>query len=499
MQNNDKTITPEQLETLLNKDMSKFIYDPLGHVMYSYQWGKGELAGFDGPEEWQRNALIEIGKQARARKFNGRDPVVPIQMATASGHGIGKSAFTAWLVNWILDTRPLSRGTVTANTSPQLEGKTWAEISKWRRRSIMAAYYDVSTGKGNMRMSRKGYKDSWFCKAETCREENSESFAGQHAITSTSFYIFDEASAVPDKIWEVAEGGLTDGEPMWFAFGNPTRNSGRFHKCFHGLKHRWIHNQIDSRTVSLTNKQVIADWAKDYGEDSDFFKVRVRGVFPSMSAKQFISGADIDAARGRHLRTDQYDFAPKILTLDPAWDGDDELVIGLRQGLCYKTLKVMEKNDNDVHIANIVAMFEDEHKADAVIVDAGYGTGIVSAARTMGRSWHLVWFSGESPDAGCLNMRAHMANQVRLWLKSGAAIPDDEQLYNELMAIETVPRLDGKIQLEAKKDYKRRVGFSPNRFDALGLSFAINVTKKAWYSSTSSANMYVTDYDRDKI
>lgn len=494
-----KKPTPKEIEAKLNKDMSRFIYDPLGHVMYSYPWGKGELAGFDGPEPWQKDILIQVGKEAKKRAFDGKTPVSPILMAVASGHGIGKSALTAWLVNWILDTRPLSKGTVTANTSPQLEGKTWAEIAKWRRRSIMAPYYDVSTGKGNMKMIRKGYKDSWFCKAETCREENSESFAGQHAITATSFYIFDEASAVPDKIWEVAEGGLTDGEPMWFSFGNPTRNSGRFHKCFHALKHRWLHRQIDSRTVSLTNKDLIDQWAKDYGEDSDFFKVRVRGVFPSMSAKQFISGKDIDAARGKHLRPDQYNFAPKILTLDPAWDGDDELVIGLRQGLAFKILKTMEKNDNDVHIANILAAIEDEERADAVIVDAGYGTGIVSAAKTMGRNWHLVWFSGESPDIGCLNMRAHMANQAKLWFKAGGAIPDDEQLYNELMALETVPRLDGKIQLEAKKDYKKRVGFSPNRMDALCLSFAINVTKKAWYSNTASGSMYQTDYDPAKV
>jgi hypothetical protein len=494
-----KNLTPKEIEKKLNADMGKFVYDALGHVMYSYQWGIGELEGFHGPEEWQKQELIRIGKEAKRRAFNGKDPVEPLMMATASGHGIGKSALTAWIVNWIMDTRPLCKGTVTANTSPQLEGKTWAEIAKWRRRSIMAPYYDVATGRGSMKMSRKGYKDSWFCKAETCREENSESFAGQHAVTSTSFYIFDEASAVPDKIWEVAEGGLTDGEPMWFAFGNPTRNSGRFHKCFHGLKHRWIHNQIDSRTVSLTNKELISQWAKDYGEDSDFFKVRVRGVFPSMSVKQFISNTDLDPARGRHLRSDQYDFAPKIITVDPAWEGDDELIIGLRQGLAFRILKILEKNDNDVHVANIVARFEDEERADAVIVDAGYGTGIVSAGKAMGRDWHLIWFSGESPDPGCLNMRAYMANQVRLWLKSGGSLPDDDQMYNEIQAIETVPRLDGKIQLEAKKDYKKRVGFSPNRFDSLCLSFALRITKKAWYSNTASGNMYVTDYDPSKI
>ena len=78
-------------------------------------------------------------------------------------------------------------------------------------------------------------------------------------------------------------------------------------------------------------------------------------------------------------------------------------------------------------------------------------------------------------------------------------IPDDDQMYNEIQGIETVPRLDGKVQLESKKQLKKRLGFSPNRFDSLCLSFAINVTKKAWYSNTSSGNMYVTDYDTTKL
>ena len=50
--------------------------------------------------------------------------------------------------------------------------------------------------------------------AQTCKEENAQSFAGQHARTSTSWYLFDEASEVPPKIWQTAYEGLTDGEPM---------------------------------------------------------------------------------------------------------------------------------------------------------------------------------------------------------------------------------------------------------------------------------------------
>lgn len=490
---NKKTDSPD---VLLAREMGRFIYDPLGHVMFSYKWGEGELSGFDGPDEWQKEQLRRIGDEQRKKKFNRVDPVAPLRMATASGHGIGKSALTAWITNWIMDTRPFCKGTVTASTSPQLEGKTWSEIAKWRRRSIASHWFKVSTGRGSMKMTRIGYEDSWYCRAETCREENSESFAGQHASNSTSFYIFDEASAVPDKIWEVAEGGLTDGEPMWFTFGNPTRNSGRFHSCFYGRRNRWITQQIDSRTTKMTNKPLIDEWIHDYGIDSDFVKVRVRGMFPSMSVKQFFSTTDLDAAKGRHLHEDQYNFAPVILTCDPAWEGDDELVIGLRQGLMFKILKVMEKNDNDVFVAQCLANYEDQYKADAVFIDAGYGTGIKSAGNAMGRpDWHLVWFAGESPDKGYLNLRAYMYGQAKAWFKQGGAIENDDQLYNEALSIETVPRLDGKVQIEGKQSLKKRGLPSPNRLDALIISFAQPVIKKVLQYRMSSDNIYQSDYD----
>lgn len=473
--------------------MAKFYADPLGFVMYAYPWGsdpalqivklqpqyRQRFTPEYGPDLWACEFLDDIGAQVKQRGFDGVHAVDAIRMAVASGHGVGKSALTAWLVNWIMSTRPFAKGIVTANTNEQLSSKTWAEISKWAKKSVTAPWWRISTGKASMKMCHVDYPESWMVSAQTCREENAESFAGLHAADSTPFYIFDEASAIPDAIAEVAEGGLTDGEPMFFKFGNPTRNSGDFHRCFHGLRHRWVTRQIDSRSVAITNKTQIQQWIDDYGVDSDFVKIRVRGLFPSLSSKQFIATADVDAAFGRELRQEQFNFAPKILTCDPAWEGDDDLVIGLRQGLLFKILRVIAKNDNDIQVANILARDEDEQQADAVFVDAGYGTGIVSAGRTLGRDWQLVWFSGAALDAGCLNKRAEMWKLMRDWLKQGGCLPEDKALYADLTAPETVPRMDGKIQLESKQDMKRRKLPSPNRADALALSFAAPVQKKS--------------------
>ena len=469
-----ESLSPEQE---LVRDIAGFTHDPLGHVLYVYPWGRPgtSLADRKGPRQWQREVLNAIGEKLRA---GARNLGQIIQEARASGHGIGKSALMAWIIKWALDTHEETRGIITANTERQLRTKTWPELAKWHGLAINRHWFTLTASA--LYSSHPRFSKTWRFDAIPWSENNTEAFAGLHNEGKRIVLLFDEASAIADKVWEVAEGALTDEktEIIWAAFGNPTRTTGRFRDCFGKLRHRWGTRQIDSRTVEGTNKAQLQKWVDDYGEDSDFVKMRVRGMFPAMSPKQFISTADVDAALGRHLREDQYAWAPKILTCDPAWGGDDELVIALRQGLAFRILLTLPKNDNDVDVASKLARFEDEEKADAVFVDAGYGTGIVSVGRTWKRDWTLVWFGGASQDPGCLNKRSEMWNAGKRWLKEGGAIPDDQVLYQDLIGPETVPRLDGKIALEPKEAMKARGLPSPNRGDALMLSFAFPVQAK---------------------
>lgn len=461
------------------KKLAGYASDPLGWVSYAFGWGKGELVGAFGPDEWQKEFLAGIADKLQEAALTGSGKI--IREAAASGHGIGKSALVSWLVLWAITTLPGTKGVVTANTETQLKTKTWSEFAVWFRRCRFAGEMFELTATAVF-SKLPAQSRTWRVDQIAWSERNTEAFAGLHNKGRRILLIFDEASAIPDVIWEVSEGALTDEDTqiLWCVFGNPTRNTGRFKDCFTGkTAHRWSTRQVDSRTSRFTNKTQIDEWIKDYGLDSDFVKVRVRGIFPAMSARQFISVTDVDAAFGRHLRSEQYGFAPKVLSVDPAWEGDDELVIGLRQGLAFKILRVIAKNDNDIQVANIVANLEDSEHADAVFIDAGYGTGIVSAGRTLGRNWQLVWFSGDSSDAGCLNKRAEMWKLMRDWLKSGGAIPADTDLYNDLIGPETVGRADGKIQLEAKADMKKRGLKSPNRADCLAISFAYPVSAKS--------------------
>jgi hypothetical protein len=479
-------------EAALVADIGSFTHDPLGFVLYAYPWGVAgtELANAKGPRKWQRKTLQRIGERLKSGKLTNFADV--IREATSSGHGIGKSAMVAWLVGWALATCVDTKVVVTANTEKQLATKTWPEIAKWHNLSLVRHWF-VWTATA-LYSSDPLHQATWRADAIPWSEHNTEAFAGLHNEGKRLLLVFDEASKIADKVWEVAEGALTDAntEILWVVFGNPTRATGRFRECFRAYRHRWHCQQIDARDVEGTNATLHAEWVADHGEDSDFVKVRVRGMFPAMSVRGLISEADVDAAWGRALRAEQFNFAPVILSCDPAWEGDDMLTIGMRQGLYFEILTEIPKNDNDIVIANLLARYEDEHMADAVFVDAGYGTGIISAGRTMGRDWTLVWSAEASNDPGCHNKRAEMNVAMREWVRSGGSIPKVQRLRDDLLSLELKPRVDGKLQLLSKPEMKKLGLPSTDYSDVLALTFAQPVRRKDRGGVRGKA---VTEYD----
>ena len=452
-------------------------HDPLAFVYFAYPWGElgTPLENMEGPDEWQIQILKDIGEQLK----KGKDLQTAIQEAVASGHGIGKSALISWLIHFAISTHENTRGVVTANTEGQLRTKTWPELSKWHNMFIakdLFTYTDTA-----IFSSDKDYEKTWRIDAIPWSKNSPESFAGLHNQGNRILVLFDEASAIDDVIWEVTEGALTDAntEIIWCAFGNPTRNSGRFRECFRKYRKFWNTYQIDSRTVKISNKAKIEEWLEAYGEDSGFFKVRVRGVFPSASDLQFISTEIADKAQKQVYKQGQFDHLPTIIGVDPAWTGSDSLEIVMRQGYYMKSLASIPKNDDDWRMAQLIAQFEDEYKADAVFIDMGYGTGIYSIGKQLGRKWRLIEFGGKSNDPVYLNMRAYMWGQMKEWLREGGSIPQNDQaLYDDIVGPEAIIDKNGRIQLESKKDMKERGLPSPNKGDALALTFAFRVTKK---------------------
>ena len=471
--------------------------DPLRHVMLSYPWGSGQLRDRTGPQDWQRDFLIDVGEQVKQRGFDGSTPVAPIQFSTASGHGIGKSALTSWLIRWIMDTRPFAKGVVTANTSEQLRTKTWSELAKWHNMGLTKDWYTLNSGSGSLSMYHNEHREMWRVDGITSREENSEAFAGLHAANSTPFYIFDEASGIPASIFEVREGGLTDGEPMTFDFGNPTRNSGRFYENMLGkFRDYYIRRTIDSRDVEQTNKALFDQWAHLYGEASDFFKVRVKGEFPSAGSLQFIATDDVDRCVGMEVYVAPGD--PLVMGVDVARFGDDKSVIYLRQGRDAETpgVHIYSKMDT-MQLVGEVARIANDKKPDAIFVDGGgVGGPVVDRLRQIGFEVIEINFGAKATQRGFANMRAQMWSRMREAIVDGIRLPADSDLKSDLIGLEYGYNVRNDIQLERKEDMKRRGLHSPDIADALALTYALPVSSnsRAGYAGTDNDHT-ATEYD----
>lgn len=460
--------------------VAKCKHDPLRYAQASYPWGKEGLAGSIGPRKWQSIILDKVGEHLR-NKFTR---FTPLRIAVASGHGVGKSALVSMAIDWAL-TLPDTKVVVTASTDKQLRTKTWPEVETWKKRSLTKDWFSVSaTAIASM---DPDYVRTWRADAIPWSEESTESFAGLHNKGKRIVLIFDEASAIADKIWEVAEGAMTDEgtEIIWLAFGNPTRNSGRFKECFGKYKHRWLTYQIDSRDVEGTNKEQLNQWVQDYGEDSDFVRVRIRGEFPKAGSTQFIPGDIVEKARKREPYSKV--TGARVMGVDVARFGADESVICCRVGrdassYAWKTLRGVDTMELAARIVDEAKEF----KPDAIFVDEGsMGGGVIDRLNQLRQPVIGVQFGAKSDRANAdqdaqvvyANKSAEMWGAMREWLRGGS-IPDDPDLAEQLTSREYGYVIkDGKdaIALEKKSDMAKRGLSSPDRADALALTFAYDV------------------------
>lgn len=468
-------------EAELIADIGSYTHDPLGFVRYAFPWGeKGKgLELHDGPREWQTEILDTLGKELRRCSVEGWSP---IRIAVASGHGIGKSALIAQILCWAVSTFPKTKATVTANTGEQLRTKTWPELSKWFHMLICRHWFDFEAT--SIRADNPEWQNEWRIDAQTWSEHNTQAFAGLHNERKRLVLIYDEASGIARKVWEVSEGALTDEdtEIIWIAFGNPTEADGRFRECFGAHSKYWITRQIDSRTVPGVNREEIDRWVELYGEDSDFVRVRVKGQFPRVAAMQFISSEDVEEARKRpspqvHLND------PLIMGVDVARFGDDESVIAFRKGRDARLIPWERYRSIDtMKLATRIADLANQYKPDAIHIDGGgVGGGVVDRCRQLGMSVREVQFGGkpdraqaDSDPTRYANKRAEMWGYMREALKV-IAIPDDGDLHKALTGVQYGMNARDEIILEAKESMKKRGEASPDLADALALTYAYPV------------------------
>jgi len=329
-----------------------------------------------------------------------------------------------------------------------------------------------------------GRDRTWRIDAIPWSERNTEAFAGLHNAGKRVVLLFDEASSIIDPIWDTASGGLTDAdtEIIWLAYGNPTRNTGRFREVIAGrFRDQWTHRMIDGMTVKRTNKALLQSWIDVYGEDSDFVRVRVKGQFPRAGSTQFISSEAVQLARKREV--DCLPSDPMIFGVDCARFGDDHSTLAIRRGRDARSIEWKRWHGQDsMQLAGDIALEAQRWRPQAIFVDAGnIGAAVIDRLRQLGvENVYEVWFGSKGRDAEwasgvrvkTANKRAEIWTSMRAWLATGA-IPDEDNLEADLIGPEYGYGADQvSIQLESKKDMKARGLPSPDDADALACTFS---------------------------
>ena len=482
---------PHPDEQQLIHKMLEFQNDPLGFVMFAFPWGKPNtpLAKYHGPRQWQLDALKEMTEHLHknhAKVAQGLTPEL-LKLARASGRGIGKSAFLAWISLWMFSCLPSSTVIVSANTEQQLKSTTFPEIRKWATMSINSRWFE------HQAMSLKpaewltstlkdttGYDDAyWYIQARLWSEEAPDAFAGVHSQMGMAV-LFDEASGIPGCIWPVAQGYFTDKTThrFWIAISNPRNPSGEFFECFHGNRDQWNNATIDGRSVTENDPALYNDIIRQYGEDSDQARVEVYGQFPRQGDYQFIGRGPVDDARARVPTPDP--GAPLLMGVDPARYGDDSAVIAYRKGrdateIAYERFKSCSVTE----LAEYVARGIEKYNPDGVFVEGdGVGGGVVDVLKQAGYRVTEVKTGGGAQDKAMYgNHRTEMWGRMRDWLPSGS-LPDLSVLADDLCAPMYDFTLKGQLKLEPKEKMKKRGHASPDYADALAMTFSRLVSRR---------------------
>ena len=161
--------------------------------------------------------------------------------------------------------------------------------------------------------------------------------------------------------------------------------------------------------------------------------------------------------------------------VDVARFGDDRTVIYKRKGLKVTDYKILQGKSN-VEVANIVGSMFDQR--DKIIVDVtGVGSGVVDLLLERCYSVIPVNFAQRAkkhkkyPNAAS-EMWFNFANILE---NEEIELPDDDELLQELTTRCYTYNVKGQQVVEPKDKFKKRLGKSPDKADALILCFYIVV------------------------
>lgn len=403
-----------------------------------------------------------------------------------SGHGVGKSAFLSWCIIHFLCTHFPCKAPCTAPTGHQLEDVLWGELALWRRQMHrgLADLFEVTSE----RMYLKLAEDECYAVARTARKENPDALQGFHS--RNILFLIDEASGVPDEIYQPLEGALSTPGAKSIMAGNPTKPRGYFYDSHNKNRQHFCCMKVSGYESSRVTQAYIDKMKSQYGEESNVFKVRVMGEFPDEASDVLIPLSIIEPAIGREVETS--DHVMPVWGLDVARYGECVNSLSKRRGnTLLEPIKTWGNVSTMVTVGRLYKEYEETPPADRpheIIIDViGVGGGVVDRAIELGLPVRGVNV-GEQPPVTEFkrfqNLRAYLWWQMREWFMGhDVKIPAEESghLIGEATDVHYTLTSTGKIVIEGKKDMLERGVPSPDRADSLMLTFAGSiVTTDDW-------------------
>lgn len=435
------------------------------------------------PDEWQKEALMDLAGNPK--------------VAIKSGQGVGKTSVEAVALLWFLTCFPYPRVVATAPTKQQLHDVLWSETSKWQERSPLLKTILKWT---KTYIYMKGYEKRWFATARTAtRPENMQGFHEDNML-----FIVDEASGVSDPIMEAILGTLSGGNNKLLLCGNPTKTSGAFYDAFTADRELYQCRTVSSRNSPRTDKENIISLERKYGKDSNVVRVRVDGEFPMQDDDVFIALSRVEHCGSRLYELPKDKGMPYLMFgVDIARFGNDETVIyrnakGKLKMVAYRQGQNLMATAGDVIAQYKKAIKEFPDYKGPVYVnidDTGLGGGVTDRLKEIKQEQklHRLFIipinaaekietdtnEGKEAAERYNNLTTHMWAVLRELIEDKQVeIEDEASTFAQLSTRKYFMTSSGKLELESKKEMKKRGINSPDRADALALSVYLGKIKR---------------------
>lgn len=432
-----------------------------------------EVLGIE-PDKWQREFMMAVAGGRR-------------RISIRSGHGVGKSTAVSWLMLWFLLTRNPCKVVVTAPTAPQLFDALFAELKRWVK-ELPEPIKELLEVKQE-RIEFKASPESAFISARTSRAEQPEALAGIHS--ENVLLVADEASGVPEQVFEAASGSMSGHSACTILIGNPVRGSGYFYDTHHKLSSEWFTMRVSCEESPRVSKEFVREIAMRYGEESNVYRVRVLGEFPKADDDTVIPYELIEAATSRDVSANP--DAHEVWGLDVARFGTDSSCLVKRKSNVILDIRTWRNMDLMTLTGAVVAEYNaaDTKPLEILVDSIGLGAGVVDRLRELRLPARGINVA-ESPALGntYANLRAELWYKAKAWLeKRDCKIPNHERLIGELAAIRYGFMSNGKLKIESKDEMRRRGLPSPDVADAMVLTFGSDAGT-ALYGTSYTSNWH---------